>query len=201
MKNKVSQNRIRINEGIRAPELRIIDNEQGNLGVMSSSEALKIAEERGLDLIEVSPNANPPVAKIMDYGKYSYDLKKKAKEIKANATKTAEVKNIQIKVGTGGSALEMKANRADNWLKEGHRVKVEMFLRGRAKYIDKEFINSKLYEFIKLFKVPVKIVDDIKKSSVGVALIIEPDKSAIAKTEKVDKVTENKTKSDSSESK
>lgn len=91
---------IRINEGIRARELRVISDE-GNLGVLSLSDALAAAQERGLDLIEISPDANPPVAKIIDYGKFQYDQKKKQKEIKANTSTGGEVKSLQVKIGTG----------------------------------------------------------------------------------------------------
>jgi translation initiation factor IF-3 len=82
LKTGHKDNRTRINEGIRAPEVRVIDEEKGNLGVMATAKALEIAEEQGLDLIEISPNAKPPIAKIMDYGKYAYDEKKKPKPVR-----------------------------------------------------------------------------------------------------------------------
>src|SRR4051794_38129510 len=92
--------KIRINREIRAPELRVIGAEGENLGVIAVSEALKAAEAAGLDLIEISPNAKPPVAKVMDYGKFQYELKKKESAARAKA-KVSETKEVQIKVGTG----------------------------------------------------------------------------------------------------
>ena len=127
--------RERINNQIRANELRVIDSENQNLGVLSIKDALKLAESKGLDLIEISPNSNPPIAKIMDFGKYQYEASKKLKKAKAGA-KPTETKSIQIKIGTGDHDLELKAKTASKWLKEGHRIKIELFLAGRAKYMD-----------------------------------------------------------------
>lgn len=145
-----------------------------------------MAYAKGMDLIEVSPDANPPVAKITDYGKYQYNLKKHNKDVKARQ-KVSEVKNIQIKVATGAGSMKMKADKAGEWLNEGHRVKVELFLRGRAKYIDKDFLHAKLYEFVKMIPAPIKIVDDIKGSGAGIAIIVEFDKSGVgAKIPEID---------------
>ena len=116
----------------------MIDSEGQNLGVLSIKEALELAQNKGLDLIEISPNANPPIAKIMDFGKYQYEVNKKLKKAKAGS-KPTETKSIQIKIGTGDHDLELKAKTASKWLKEGHRIKVELFLAGRAKYMDEKF--------------------------------------------------------------
>jgi translation initiation factor IF-3 len=187
--------RVRINEGIRARSVRVIDSEEGNLGVLDTRDAIEKAYEKGLDLIEISPDADPPVAKIMDYGKHMYDLKKKAKEVKANK-KTSEVKNVQVKVGTSDHDKKMKGKRADKWLSEGHRIQVELFLRGRVKYLDKDFLNEKLREFLNYVSVPHKLVHDAKKSSAGMALLIERDKSKplpekLDKEEKTDNLDED----------
>ena len=106
----MKQEKVRINNFITSPELRVIDDEGGNLGVLTSQEALKIAQQRGLDLIEISPTATPPVAKITDYGKFQYEQKKKAKNAKANA-KITETKVVQVKIGTGEHDLELKAKK------------------------------------------------------------------------------------------
>jgi translation initiation factor IF-3 len=127
--------RERINNQIRAQELRIIDSENQNLGVLSIKEALELAQSKGMDLIEINPNGNPPIAKIMDFGKYQYELSKKLKKAKAGA-KPTETKSIQIKIGTGDHDLELKAKTTGKRLKEGHRIKIELFLAGRAKYMD-----------------------------------------------------------------
>ncbi|MEX1026773.1 MAG: translation initiation factor IF-3, partial [Candidatus Paceibacterota bacterium] len=164
--------RIRTNEQIRVRELRVIGPEGENVGTISSAEALAKAKEAGLDLIEISPNATPPVAKIMDFGKYLYDQKKKLKQQKAS-TQTVEVKNIQVKPATGEHDLEMKAKQASKWLKEGNRVKVELFLRGRSKYMDQTFLRSRLDRFFNLITEEYKIAQEPKKSPKGLTAIIE----------------------------
>ncbi len=165
----------RINHQIKAPELRVIDNDQGNLGVMTLGEALRLAEEAEQDLIEISPNAKPPIAKIMDYGKWQYDEKRKAKIAKAGS-KATETKSLQIKIGTGENDLSMKANRAGKWLKEGHRVKIELFLPGRTKYLDKKFLEERLERLLHLIPENYKLAENTRKGPKGLYLIIEKDK-------------------------
>lgn len=167
---------IRINEGIRARELRVISDD-GNLGVLSLKDALAKAEEMGFDLIEISPDAQPPVAKIMDYGKFQYDQKKKQKEIKANTKTGGEVKSLQIKIGTSDNDISMKAKRASEWLREGNRVKIELFLRGRSKYTDKDFQKERLDRILNFIAEPFKMVDGLKNGPKGIYFLIEQDKS------------------------
>jgi translation initiation factor IF-3 len=174
-KNNNNQ-RLKINEGIRASELRIIQEGKDSV-VVSRDEALKMAQDQGLDLIEISAKANPPVAQITDYGKFVYDQKKKQKEIKAKQH-TVEVKNIQVKIGTGDGDLQMKAKKASEWLAEGQRVKAELYLRGRSKYMDKDFLHDRLGKVLSLISEPYKVVEEYKKSSKGIAILIEPDKKA-----------------------
>ena len=164
--------RTRINEMIRAKELRVIGAEGENLGVISTKEALIKAKEVDLDLIEISPNAKPPVAKIMDYGKFQYDQKKKAKAQKAKAH-NVEVKSVQVKVGTDENDLSIKAKRSSKWLEEGHRVKVELFLPGRTKYMDRDFLKERLERILKLITVEYRIAEEAKKNPKGIATIIE----------------------------
>ena len=164
----------RINNQIRALELRVILEEGENLGVISTKEALAKAQELGLDLIEVSPNALPPVAKIMDYGKYQYLEAKKAKKITAGA-KTSETTSIQVKIGTGDHDLELKARTASKWLAEGHRIKVELYLSGRTKYMEEKFLRERLDRVLKLITENYKISDPAKRGPKGLALTIEKD--------------------------
>jgi translation initiation factor IF-3 len=164
----------RINSQIRAKELRVITEDGDNLGVISTKEAISKAEEMGLDLIEISPKAKPPVAKIMDYGKYQYDTKKKAKEAKAKSHRT-ETKNVQIKVTTGEHDLGLKARRASEWLKDGHRIKVELYLRGREKGTKKDFQQERLERVLQLISTPFKIADEFKKGPKGLMVTIERD--------------------------
>ena len=185
----------RINEAIRSQEVRVIDPEEGNLGVMSRNEAIDRAEAKGLDLIEISADASPAIVKIMDYGKYQYEQKRKQRDIRAKVKEArVEVKEIQIKPGTGDHDLKLKAKRASEWLVDGQRVKVELFLRGRSKYMSKDFLHGKLDVVLTHITTPYTVVDDIKKVPKGLALIIEVDKKALAQKQK-----EQETNQDTSE--
>jgi translation initiation factor IF-3 len=164
--------RARINHQIRSAELRVIGPESENFGVLPFSEAMKKADELGLDLIEISPMANPPVAKIADYGKYQYEENKKLKATKAKV-KTVEVKTLQVKVGTGEHDLELKAKKASEWLKEGNRIKIDLFLTGRAKYMNMEFLKGRLERILKLVTEEYKIADSVKRSPKGLSITIE----------------------------
>ncbi|MBP6883673.1 MAG: translation initiation factor IF-3 [Candidatus Pacebacteria bacterium] len=167
--------RERINNQIRAKELRIIDSENQNIGVLSIKDALELAQAKGLDLIEISPNANPPVGKIMDFGKYQYEASKKLKKNRAGA-KLTETKSIQVKIGTGDHDLELKAKTASKWLKEGHRIKVELFLSGRAKYMDEKFLRERLDRVLHLITENYKVSDSYKRGPKGLTVTIEKAK-------------------------
>ena len=157
---------------IRSKDVRLIGAKGENLGVVDSRSALKLAKEADLDLIEISPNAKPPVAKIADYGKFLYDQKKKQKAARLKAH-NVEVKSIQVKVGTDENDLNIKAKKASSWLKEGHRIKVELFLPGRIKYMNREFLNARLERLLKLLTEDYKVADPAKKSPKGLTMIIE----------------------------
>ncbi|OHA89067.1 MAG: translation initiation factor IF-3 [Candidatus Zambryskibacteria bacterium RIFCSPHIGHO2_01_FULL_43_27] len=166
---------VRINHQIKAPELRVIGPEGENFGVITLGEALAKANEAGVDLIEISPNAVPPVAKIMDFGKYQYAENKKQKASKAKAH-TAEVKTLQIKIGTGEHDLSLKAKKAGEWLREGHRVRLDLFLPGRAKYLNEAFLKERVARFLKLVPEDYIMADTPKKSPKGMTAIIERTK-------------------------
>lgn len=168
--------RERINNQIRAQELRVIDSENQNLGILSTKEALELAQSKGLDLIEINPNSNPPIAKIMDFGKYQYELSKKLKKAKAGA-KTTETKSIQVKVGTGDHDLELKAKTASKWLKEGHRIKIELFLSGRSKFMNENFLKERLDRVLHLITEDYKVSDSYKKGPKGLFITIEKNKN------------------------
>jgi len=163
---------IKINHYIRAKELRVITETGENLGVLPLSEALAKAQAVGLDLIEVSPTAVPPIAKIMDYGKFQYQLNKKQKEAKAR-THITETKSLQIKIGTSEHDLELKAKNASKWLKEGHRVKVALFLTGRSKYTDINFKKERLERILNLISEDYKVAGEPIKSPKGLTIILE----------------------------
>jgi len=164
--------RTRINNAIRADELRVVGPEGENLGVLSLADAQKAADDAKLDLIEISPKAKPPVAKIMDFGQYRYETKRKASEVKAKSHVT-ETKSVQVKIGTGEHDQQLKAKRADQWINEGHRVKVDLFLWGRYKYMEPAFLKERLERFLKIIPAEYKLADEIKKSPKGFTCIIE----------------------------
>jgi len=170
--NYRQKSRTRINESIRVKEVRLIDSSGENVGVVPIEEALEKAREAELDLIEISPQAKPPVAKIMEYGKFRYDEQKKEKEQRAKAHKT-ETKNIQVKLNTGEHDLKLKAKRASEWLEEGHRVKFDLFLIGRAKYMKKDFLEERMQRMLRLVSVDYKVADGPKKSPKGMTMILE----------------------------
>lgn len=168
----MSIQRVRINNFIKAPELRVITDDGENLGVINLAEALKQAQARNLDLIEISPSAVPPVAKIMDYGKFQYDEKKKQKVAKSR-TQTSELKNVQVKIGTGEHDLELKAKKASEWLKDGNRVKIDLYLVGRSKYMDMNFLKERMDRIFKLITTEYKVVSPPTKGLKGLSAIIE----------------------------
>ena len=120
----------RINSYIRVPQVRLVgDNVE--IGVYPTSEAIKIAQQQELDLVEISPQADPPVCKIVDYNKFLYDKKKKEKEIKAKS-KSAELKEIRFTPGTDDHDFDFKARHAEKFLQDGNKVKAYVQFKGRA---------------------------------------------------------------------
>lgn len=122
--------RIRINDRIRAREIRVVDEDGGQLGVMPPFEAIKLAKERGLDLVEISPTADPPVCKITDYGKYLYQTNKKAHEQRKHQ-KGSQLKEVKFRPATAEHDFQVRKNQIIRFLGEGHKVKAMIFHRGR----------------------------------------------------------------------
>lgn len=140
--------RFKINHFITAPEVRVIGDEGENFGLMSRSDALRAAMENNMDLIEVNPLANPPVCKMMDFGKFKYEQEKQARQQRSNAKKT-DIKGIRLSLRIKGQDLEMRKNQAIKFFEEGDKVKVELMLKGRerahadlARQIIQDFIKS-----------------------------------------------------------
>ena len=119
-----------INEQIRDREIRLIGSNGEQLGIMSAREAMKLAEEAELDLVKIAPNAKPPVCKIIDYGKYRYELARKEKEAKKKQ-KTVEVKEIRLSPNIDINDLNTKVNAAKKFLSKGNKVKITLRFRGR----------------------------------------------------------------------
>ena len=167
---------IHVNHQIKAKELRVISDDGQNFGVLSLSDALKKAEEMEMDLIEISPNAVPPVGKIMDFGKFQYIQQKKEKEARSKSH-TTETKSLQVKIGTGDNDLEIKAKKASQFLKEGHRVKIDLFLPGRSKYMNFQFLQERLERILRLISENYRIADPAQKSPKGMTIVIERNAS------------------------
>ena len=127
---KEQQQEHRTNNMIRVPQVRLV-GENIEVGVYSIQDALRMAQEQQLDLVEISPQADPPVCKIIDYNKFLYEKKKKEKEMKAKS-KTAEVKEIRFTPGTDDHDFDFKARHAESFLKEGNKVKAYVQFKGRA---------------------------------------------------------------------
>lgn len=178
--------RLRLNQEIAARELRVIGAQGENLGVLPLREALEAAKRAGLDLIEISPQATPPVAKITDYGKFEYERSKKERAVKAKS-KVTETKEVQIKVGTGEHDMQLKARKAAEWLAEGHRVRAELFLKGRYKGMDEAFLKERLARFLERIPYAYRLAEPIEKSPKGFACVVERDQAAQAKREKEQK--------------
>jgi len=162
----------RINHQIKAAELRVIGPAGENFGIIPLRDALVKAQELGLDLIEISPNAVPPIGKISDFGKYQYDEKKKQKTAKAKV-KTIETKSLQVKIATDEHDLQLKAKKASEWLAEGHRIKIDLFITGRAKYMDFKFLSERLDRVLKLITEKYKVAEAPKKGLKGLTMVIE----------------------------
>lgn len=146
-----------MNEQIRDKELRVISETGEQLGIMSSKEAQALANSKNLDLVKISPNANPPVCKIMDFGKFKYEQSRKEKEAKKNQ-KTVTIKEVRLRPGIDTNDLNTKANNAIKFLKKGDKVKVELRFRGRElghKDLGKQ-VMIKFIEIVKEFGEPTK---------------------------------------------
>jgi len=120
----------RLNERIRIREVRVIDETGAQLGILPTRDALDLARSKGLDLLEVSPTANPPVCKITDYGKFKYDEQKKKRDAQKKS-KTTEIKGIRLRPGTDEHDIQYKVRDAQRFLKEGDKVQVTLIFRSR----------------------------------------------------------------------
>lgn len=156
--------------------MRVIDEEGKNAGVLKTADVLASAKEKGLDLIEISPKASPPIVKIMDFGKYLYQEKRKQRDSAKSGGREQEVKSIRIHLGTSVRDLEIKAKKADEFLREGNRVRVELFLKGREKYLEKDFLKERLERVLSVISEEHRLLQEIKKGPRGLSTIIEKTK-------------------------
>ncbi|OGM96311.1 MAG: translation initiation factor IF-3 [Candidatus Yanofskybacteria bacterium RIFCSPHIGHO2_02_FULL_38_22b] len=167
------QKQLRVNNYIRIPQVQVIDDKGQQLGVMPTFKALELAREKNLDLVEVGPQAQPPIAKIMDYGKYIY--RKERQEKGQTKQKDQEMKTVRVGFKTGVHDLKFKSEQIDEFLKEGHPVKIELTLRGREKALA-NMGRDKLDNFIKLISTPHLVQQGIKRSPFGWVIVIKREK-------------------------
>lgn len=161
-----------VNTQIRAREVRVVDETGKQLGVMGLEEALRIARERNLDLIQVTEKVEPPVCKIMDYGKYVYQEKKKEKSA-TKKQKISELKGIRLGFNISQHDLEIRAKQAEKFLKDGDRVKVDIVLRGREKAMG-DFAKEKINKFLNVLGgfCPYRVERELKREFRGFSIII-----------------------------
>lgn len=161
--------RPRKNFQIRAPQVLVIDENGQKLGIFNTRDAIKTAQDKGLDLVEISPRENPPIAKIMNFGKWMYD-KEKAEKKKGKAVKS-EVKIMRIGLTTGDHDLEVKAKKVDEFLKKGDKVQIELRLKGRQMAM-KNLGRDKIRKFLEFIKEPAEPEGEIKSQGRNLNLII-----------------------------
>lgn len=160
-----------VNNQIRAKELRLIDETGKQMGIISLEEALRIARERNLDLIQVTEKVTPAVCRLGDYGKYLYREEKKEKA--THKHKGGELKGIRLTFNISQHDLETRVHQTEKFLKRGDRVRVELPLRGRQKALQ-NFAKEKIEKFLEILKgiVPIKIEQELKREPRGFIMII-----------------------------
>jgi translation initiation factor IF-3 len=168
------QKDLRANNQIRVPEVQVIDDAGAQLGKMRTFDALNLAKEKGLDLVEVGPQAQPPIAKIMDFGKFMYRKAKSEKKSQARP-KDQETKNIKIGFKTGVHDLKVKSRKIDEFLNEGYMVKLDIFLRGREKSMF-DMAKAKLTDFLTYITEPYTVINEMRRSPTGWGMFIKKGK-------------------------
>lgn len=163
---------MRINDGIRVLRVFVIDDEGKQLGEMSTLDAMALAKERLLDLVEVSPKAAMPVCRIMDYGKHIYQQSKQLRLAKAKQKKV-EIKGVRLGIRTDVHDLEFKKLQSEKFLGHGDKVKIEIVLRGREK-AHQDLARQNLQKFMSSITVPYKVEDPIKRFPGGFNVLIAP---------------------------
>jgi len=166
-----------MNEQIRAQEVRVIDDKGENLGVLNIKDALEAAKEKELDLILISESANPPVARITEYGKYVYQQEKKDKESRKKQQAGASItKGVRFGMQTSDHDREFKAKNVDKFLKKGYKVKVELIMRGREK-ANEELGRKRVDEFLAYLTEEYEVEQSPKRYPRGMYFIIKNPKN------------------------
>ncbi|HNV97134.1 MAG TPA: translation initiation factor IF-3 [bacterium] len=168
-KNTSNSKKYRINNQIRVDKVFVIGSEGEKLGLMNTFQAITKAQEMGFDLIEVSPNSNPPVCKIGDFGQFQYNLSKKQK---TNKPKKVEIKGIRLSLTIGKHDLEVKRNQAKKFLSQKDKVKIELILRGREKqYIEKA--KGVINEFLSEIQDQIAVEQNVAYMAGRLSMIIK----------------------------
>ena len=163
-----------MNEKIRAREIRVIGDDGEQFGILSVNEALALAAEKSLDLVEISPNATPPVCKIMDYGKFKYEKTKKDKENKKKQKNTV-IKEIRVKPHIDTHDMEAKVNQIEKFLEKDYKIKISLRLSGREK-LHSETAVKVLDEFANFFEEKVVVEKKYGKEQVQKFVMLSPKK-------------------------
>ncbi|MCM8787561.1 MAG: translation initiation factor IF-3 [Candidatus Omnitrophica bacterium] len=149
-------------------------DETGNqIGIIPTQRAQNIARERGYDLVEINPNSNPPVCKLLDFGQYKYKIEKQQRKQKSKQKKI-EIKGIRFTMRTDEHDLEFKRRQADKFLEKGHKVKLELALKGRE-YAHRNIAEKMLKDFANSLEHPVKIDQEPKKQGLGIVMVIRAE--------------------------
>ncbi len=169
---RVEEPLYRTNEQIAVPEVRVIDEAGGNLDVMPTARAIAMARERGYDLVEISPKAQPPVVRFLNFTQFKYEKQKEARLQKAHAKKV-EVKGVRLSVRIGQHDLEVRRGQALGFLEDGHKVQLEIVLRGREK-AHADLAKSVMEDFVLSLKetYPVKIEQPFSKQGGRLTLLV-----------------------------
>ncbi len=173
------QRKHKINDEITAPELRVVDAHRQPIGVIPRKEALRIAGERELDLVEIAPQANPPVCQIIDYGKYIYEQTKREKLQKKAQTQTT-LKEVRFKAGTDTHDFDFKTRHAREFLEEGHKVKATVMFKGRE-ILHKELGEELLQRFIDALVDVSKVDQPMRMEGRFLGVMLAPDVKKPAK--------------------
>lgn len=173
-KKPILIHRYRVNEFIRVPELRVIDENGAHLGVLPLANARALADERGFDLVEVDPAAEPPIAKLLNYSQFKYEKDKELKRQK-QAVKQIEIKGVRLSMRIGPHDLEIRQNQALKFLNEGNKVRAEIILRGRERrHADLAFQTINAFVDALKNRKPLKIEQPLTNQGGKIFLIVSP---------------------------
>lgn len=169
----INTKNVRINGAITGNQIRLLNNEDEQVGVVTVAQALVLAQESGLDLVEIAPKANPPVCKIMDFGKYIY-RQQKLEQKQKNKNPKNEIKGVRLGIATSPHDLEIKAAQAKKFLSKGAKVKIQLMFHGRE-ISRKELGRAKINEFLTYLEGDCQIEQGISSQGKLMSMLIKPN--------------------------